>query len=189
MWCEKSGCKRAQISSGELLVAYFIFFLVLTLVITRWSETIKGIEESEDLYNLESVSVDIAEKLVRTRGVPSGWGIENVSVIGLAEEPRVLSPEKVLIFLDMMNDSAFNNPPCNDPTISNYECNKPILGIRKYDFYFTLRDINGSIIEIENKSGLTGREPPEDTEGLAVTRTAILNEEIVKVILILWYWG
>lgn len=189
MWCEKFRCRRAQVSSGELVVAYFIFFLVLALVITRWSETIGDIEESEGLYNLESVSVDIAEKLVRTRGVPSRWDIENVSVIGLAEEPRVLNPEKVLIFLDMMNDSAFNNPPCNDATISNYECNKPLLGIGKYDFYFTLKDINGSIMDVENKSGFAGREPPGDIEGLTVTRTAILNEQIARVILIIWHGG
>lgn len=189
MLCEKFKGKRAQVSSGELLIAYFIFFFVLALTITRWSSTVEKIEDSERLSDLEDASTDIAEKLVRTKGVPPGWGRENVTVIGLADEPRILNPEKILIFLDMMNDSAFNNPPCNDSEISDYECNKHLLGIVHYELYFTLNDINGSIMEIENRSCFTGREPSDDIEGIAATRTAILNNEIVRVTLILWYGG
>lgn len=176
--------KRAQVSSGELLVAYFIFFIVLTMAITIWSNTTEKIKSSERFYDLDDTTVDLAEKLVRTEGVPSGWGKENVTVIGLANEPRILGQEKVLEFLDMMNDSVFNPPICND---SNYECYKPKLGIGRYEFYFTLKDINGTTMEIENISCSTGKEPQNETEKLTATRTAILNNEIVRMILTLWY--
>ncbi|HDI72858.1 MAG TPA: hypothetical protein ENF58_01855 [Candidatus Altiarchaeales archaeon] len=179
--------KRAQVSSGELLMACFIFFLVLIMAITIWNNTTEKIKGSERFYDLEETAVDISEKLVRTGGIPSGWSKENVTVIGLANEPRVLDQGKILEFLDMMNDSAFNNPPCNDPGISNYECNKHILGIGKYEFYFTLEDINGTTIEIENISCYTGKEPQNETEKLTVTRTAILNNKIVRMVLTLWY--
>lgn len=184
MLSKKFKGKRAQVSSGELLMAYFIFFLVLTMAITIWSNTTEKIKGSERFYDLEETAVDLAEKLVRTGGVPSTWDKENVTVIGLANEPRVLDQGKVLEFLDMMNDSAYNNP-CTG--ISNYECNKPILGMGKYEFYFTLKDINGTTMEIENISCITGRAPIDEIEKLTVVRTAILEGGIVRVILTVWY--
>lgn len=184
MLSKNSNGKRAQISTGELLIAYFIFFIALTIAISIWSNTTEKIKYSERFYDLEETTVDIAEKLVRTEGVPSGWSKENVTVIGLANEPRILSQEKALEFLDMMNDSVFNNP-CT--VISNYECNKHILGVGKYEFFFNLTDINGTTLEIENRSYFTGKEPIDELEKLTLTRTAILNNEIVRMKLTLWY--
>jgi hypothetical protein len=186
-WREKLRGKRAQISNGDLLIAFFILFLALALVFSLWSTTTEKINDSELFYDLENTAVATAEKLVKTGGVPQGWGRENVTVIGLAGEPRILNPKKVLEFVDMMNDSAVGNPPCNDFTVSNYECSKHLLGIGKYNVYFTLTDINGTIIEIENISCVTGKGIGNETDKLTVTRTAILENEIVRAVLTLWY--
>ncbi len=167
--------KTAQVFSGEFLIAYFIFAIALVLVFYMWDTTIAEIMQSEHLCDLEDTSVDVAEKLIKTRGIPENWSLNDVDSIGLAGESRILDQEKVLKFLKMMNASN-----------SNYENNKYLLGIGKYNFYFKITDIEGDTIKINNLTCETGKVPVNETQMLTITRTAILNDEIVRTILTVW---
>lgn len=165
--------KRAQVFSGEFLLAYFVFSLALITSIYLWNSINSDIVESEQLYDMEEIAVNSAEKLVNTRGLPDNWSSgEAILSIGLVNESRFLDQGKILKFVEIMNDS-------------NYEDNKYLIGAGKYDFYFAITDTNGSIIRIGDQNISTGRFPVNWT-GLTPVRNAIFNNTIVQVRLIVW---
>ena len=186
--------RKAQASSTELLIAYFIFFLALTMAVVLWTDTTETINNRERLTDFEELSSNIAEKIIRTPGDPSNWTSDKVSVIGLAYEPRTLSPEKILAFIDLMNDSK---PSGACPGLSNYECNKHLLGVGKHNFYFALKetnwtaanwtDMNWTIMIMGNMNYTAGKYPVNDTEKITVKRTAILQGNITRMEFTLWH--
>lgn len=176
MELSKSSRKRAQVFSGEFLLAYFIFSLALVTTFYLWNNINSDILESERLYDMEEASVDITEKLVNTGGLPNDWNSAGqILSIGLANDSRILDHGKILKFIEIMNAST-----------SNYEDNKYLLGIGKYDFYLSITDINGSIIRIENRSLSTGKIPINDTYKITAVRTAIFNNTIIRMRLTVW---
>ncbi|MBN2250890.1 MAG: hypothetical protein JW724_02295 [Candidatus Altiarchaeota archaeon] len=190
MWSDKLNNKRAQSSAAEFLIGYFIFFLVLTLAIVLWSSTTSKIANSERLYEFEETCINVAEKLVKTRGVPQNWSREDVTVIGLAETPRTLSRDKLLEFLEIMNDTSSDvhlqsESACSG--LSNYECNKDMLGAGKYEFHFNLTDINGTTMQWKGVTYATGRMPVNNSQQIPVTRTAVLENEVAVIRMIFWY--
>jgi hypothetical protein len=186
--------RKAQASSAELLLAYFIFFLAVTMAVILWTDITGTINSRERLTEFEDLATNIAEKLVRTPGAPSNWTTNNVSVIGLAYEPRTLSPEKLLAFIDLMNDSK-PSPEC--PGLSNYECNKHLLGVGKHNFYLAVKetnwtdtswtDMNWTYVRIGGINCTAGKYPVNDVERITVKRTAILQGNVTRVEFTLWH--
>ena len=168
--------KRAQVFSGEFLIAYFIFSIALITTIYLWSNINSDMISSEHIYEMEETSVDTAEKLVNTGGLPDNWNSgDEILSIGLANESRILDRGKIVRFMEIMNASN-----------SNYEDNKYLLGIGKYDFYINITDINDSGAGMGNLSLLAGKLPVNETNKITVIRTAILDDEIVRVRLTVW---
>jgi hypothetical protein len=174
--------RRGQVVSWEFLLACTIFFFTLATAVTHWKSTTDKISESERFNVFDDTAVNVAEKLVRTRGVPENWPGQTVYVVGLADEPRMLNRSKVSAFLVLMNDSS--NDSCGD--ISNYKCNKNLLGVGKFDFYFNMTDINGTTIIINNMTCTAGQFPPPDVDQITIPRTGILDGGIVRIKLTLW---
>jgi hypothetical protein len=187
MWSKIIRDEKAQASSAEFLIGYLIFFLILTMAITLWVGTSTKIERSERLYDFEEVAAETAEKLVRTRGVPSEWGRENVTVIGLAGEPRMLEKSKIIEFVRIMNDSSdaiHLNGNCDG--ISNYECNKERLGIGRFNFYFILKNVTGGIEYVDGIPCAAGRPLANETQLVTITRTALIGGNITRMDLTVW---
>ncbi|RLI90509.1 MAG: hypothetical protein DRO89_05745 [Candidatus Altiarchaeales archaeon] len=186
---------KAQVLSGEFILASAIFLFVLTSIFLLWSTTTRNIAESEIMYEMDEVATNAIEKLIRTSGYPDDWEsippieIDNVSALGLATESRILDKEKVLKFLYIMSNTSSDNP-CNlssPETISNYECNKHFLGIGRYDFYLDITYLNGTIVNIKGKSCTTGLIPGNTEYMLTKRRNALLDGDIVKVTLTVFY--
>ena len=184
--------KKAQAFSTESIFAYIIFLVIFATIVFLWDQTTGKISQSEHFFEVEDLAIIITENLIRTKGFPENWTKYDylsddadkigVKVIGLAEESRVLDKEKVMAFIDMMN--ASNN---------NYTSHKWLLGLSKpkfrLEFYFEIADINGTIVNIDGKNCTTGKKPASDVDTIykfPVTRTAILDDEIVKVKLVAW---
>jgi len=172
--------RKGQGFSTEFLLAYLIFSLVLILAFYLWNTTTADIIESKNRYEIEDKAVDLAEKLLRTRGIPANWSLADVESIGLADDSRILNPEKILAFIILMNSSN-----------SNYENNKWLLGIGKYDFYFNMTDINGTTMIINgtllnDTLCATGKLPVNETSMITVPRVGILEDEIVKIRITVW---
>ncbi len=173
-----SGRRRGQGFSSEFLLAYLIFSLVLIFAFYLWNTTTAAIIESKNRYEIEERAVDSAEKLLRTRGIPADWSLSDVESIGLVDESRILNPGKVLNFVILMNSSN-----------QNYENNRWLLGIGKYDFYFNLTDINGTTVIINETLSSTGKKAVNETSMITVRRTGLLENEIVILRLTLWHGG
>lgn len=178
------GNKRGQVFSGELLLAYVIFTLVLIMVVYLWGNTIKGIFESEDMYDLETTAADVSENLMRTPGVPETWNKTTVQTVGLVNKSRILNEDKVLDFIDLM-DPTLNDNSC-EGGVSNYVCNKHLTGIGVYDFYFSMEYLNGSVISIKGQACTTGKQPENETKKVTMTRTGLLNTTIVQTKVMVW---
>jgi hypothetical protein len=182
---------KAQASSAELLLAYFIFGICLTIFVTLWTMTMEKINSGERFDDFETLAANIAEKLVRTPGYPSNWSKDNVIVVGLAGEPRMLEYAKVRSFIDIMNDSkASSNPNCSG--ITNYECNKDLLGVGKHDFYLELQYMNWDSgnwtkAAVGDINCTAGRLPINDVEKITIMRTALFQQNITRVMFTLWH--
>jgi len=180
--------RRAQVFSSELIIAYFIFSIVLVSVFFLWDTTTKNILRSERLHEMDKLATDAVEKLIRTSGYPEDWtdkSLDNISSIGLANESRILDQEKILKFIDLMDGSRYDNL-CNDITVSNYNCSRHLLGMKKYEFYFTMTDIDGNILNLEGQNCSTGNLPINEDYKIPIKRSAMLNDEIVKISFVVW---
>lgn len=176
---------RAQIFSGEFLLAYFVFMTVLVIALLMWYNTIKNLNDSESALFLEEKSVNAAEQLIKTGGVPENWSAYNVKSVGLVNESRILSPEKLARFVELMSDSRFDGL-CPNASISNYECKKYLLGLEMLDFYFNVSYGNGSFVWAQGSKAEAGRAPVNQTRLVTVERNALLGGEIVEVTLVVW---
>jgi len=183
--------RKAQVLSGEFILACVIFLFVLTSIFFLWNTTTRNIAESEISYEMDEVATNAIEKLVRTSGYPEDWenmSIDNVSALGLTTESRILDKEKVLKFLNITSNSTFDNPCIpDDPTISNYECNKHFLGLGRYDFYFDITYLNGTTVKVQGQNCTTGLIPGDVDYMLTKRRNALLNGDIVKITLTVFY--
>jgi len=180
--------RGAQVFSGEFIMAYFIFSIVLVSVFFLWDTTTKNILRSERLHEMDKLATDAVEKLIRTPGYPEDWTdkpLDNISSIGLANESRILDRGKVLRFLNLMDGSRYDNL-CNDITISNYNCSRYLLGMKKYEFYFTMTDIDDNILNLEGQNCSTGNPPVDADYLISIKRSAMLNDEIVKISFVVW---
>jgi len=181
---------KAQALSTESIFAYMIFLIVFTSIVFLWNSTTAKIAIADHNIEVQDLAMIITENLIRTGGSPENWteynylsadpGDIGVEVIGLAGTSRVLDQDKVIAFIDMMNSS--NN---------NYSSHKWLLGLSKprfsLEFYFKITDINGTTLNVGGRECVTGKQSPSTAIYMfPVTRTAILNEEIVKVAVVVW---
>ncbi len=178
--------RRAQVFSGEFLLAYFIFMVVLILCVLLWYNTTRDLTEAESYRIMEERSVDAAEQLVKTSGIPGNWNTSNIESVGLVNESRILSSEKIVGFVTLFDNSQYDGL-CNDISLSNYMCNRYLLGLGGYDFYYLITNLNGSNLTIGGVFPATGKAPQNQTRLLSVTRNALLDGEIVKTALTVWY--
>jgi hypothetical protein len=178
----KEAGPRGQLFSGEFLVSFLMFMAAFTLLMGMWDTSTKDLFTEESTNTMEEMTVGALENIVRTPGVPSDWGAENVTSIGLANDSRVLMPDKVKALAHYMADNA--SDLCTGGT--NYECNTHMLGIVGYQFHLNLTYLNGTTVIVNGTLAAAGRNPVNETNKLTVQRTAILNGEITRVYLTVW---
>ena len=184
--------KRGQAFSTESIFAYLIFLIVFSAVIFLWNQSTANIMQAEHYVEVQDLGMVITENLVRTKGIPENWTEGDylsedaddlyVEVIGLADESRILDEDKVIAFMDMMN---YTGAP------DNYTSHKWLLGLSKprfqLEFYFTITDLNSTVYNLSGRMLQTGRPPTENAiYEFPIVRTAILEDEIVKVTLVVW---
>jgi len=163
----------AQLFSGEFLLAVVVFMIAFSLTFILWSNSQVNVLSSEGIYEMEDIGNNVVEQLIRTKGIPENWTHENVKSIGLANQARILNPNKTIAFIYLMNSS-------------NYEYNKYLLGIGSYNFYLNLTDVNGTTIRINNVTLSTGMYPSNETRKLSIVRTSILDNSTVRIAFIIW---
>lgn len=177
----RAGNRKGQAISNDLIISVVIFLLALAIVLEMWGDAVSNIYESEELSDLERYSVEVSERLVRTPGIPGDWEINNVALIGLAnEEPRLLNSTKILKLVDLLD---------------NHYDNRSILGAKEYEIYFNMTYINDTDMSENQLSINNGTQditcaagilPAKDAQVLTTMRTSILNDTIVRIYFTVW---
>lgn len=116
---------RGQATLPDILLATFIFFLILAGMYSYTQNTQTVGQESIARRNLDGVTANVAEFIIKNPGIPSTWEYSNdinqVTQFGLAQKDRVLNPQKVVAFVNYGNLDYVNT--------------KSKLHIPQYEFY------------------------------------------------------
>ncbi|MFH0969855.1 MAG: hypothetical protein V1776_00105 [Candidatus Diapherotrites archaeon] len=165
MYCIFS--KKGQASMPDLLFSV-LFFLLLLAGFFYYSDSLQDASTSlADRRVLDATASNLAEFIIKNPGAPSNWehmgNLNSVEQIGLAQKDRVLSPEKVVAFVNYGN--------------LEYEQTKIALSLPYYDFYV---EFSGGI------SLSTGLAPGVNKNASVVQRLVTINGVETQVTLTLY---
>lgn len=129
--------KKSQIAVTDLFIALFMATIIIIIIMFAWNRYTIILNEESDYRELEIIAFQTADLLVKSNGEPQNWENSplNVEVIGLATEDRNLSLEKVDAFVNL-----------------SYNFTLRSLGLELYDFYFQLKDFNGTRLAEQGKT-------------------------------------
>lgn len=151
--------KTGQVWSLDFITSVVIFMTVLIPLFFLWSHANVQAQQQQVFDEVQTLTFSISESLVRTKGLPEGWDVSSVNQIGLASEENMLNTTKVTNFLTMGS--------------TEYNRTKGIL-TGGYDFFFDLKDLNGS------SHGTIGSKPPGKMV-IPIQRYCLYNGRITKL--------
>ncbi len=125
MMQKKVCAQRGQATLPDVLLATFIFLLILVGLYSYAQNVLLSSEETLERRSLDVVTANTAEFILKNPGLPTNWeelnDISLVTQFGLAQKDRVLDQDKVVAFVNYGNLS--------------YAETKTKLNIPQYDFY------------------------------------------------------
>lgn len=167
---------KGQLFSGDIAIAMMVFLFSLAMVFFLWNDVTDDINRAENLRRMEKIGSEAIEQLIRTPGIPEDWNYFTVEVPGLASDDRVINESKALAFIDLMDST----------NSTHYSANVHKMGLAEYDFYLNVTDLQGDVVTVGDVEFIAGEAPSGETDSIAMFRTAIFNETIVRVNFIMW---
>jgi hypothetical protein len=159
--------RKAQIWTLDFAMSVLIFASALLSVMFAWNYVSSSAQANEEMKSMQLKVLTISDSLIRTPGSPPDWDSSGVEAFGLASSENVLDPAKVTEFIAMSE--------------ANYSMVRALLGITAYEFYFEVRDINGTVL-----GNTTAPVSPLATLAVPTERYCLWNDRIVKVKFVLW---
>ena len=156
--------KKGQLWTLDMTLSLLIFFSALLSALFAWNYMSAETVENREFKELQLKAFEITDSLIRTPGIPSDWNDSTVQVIGLAYSDNIIEGNKVNEFVGMNHDKA-----------------RSMLSINPYDFYFEVKDINGTVYE-NTTVPLSG----SASTIVPIERYAVYNNRIVKVKMFFW---
>lgn len=148
--------RRAQATMPDILMATFLFLLILVGIVTYAQNTQNATQETVGRRTLDNVTSNIAEFIIKNPGSPTNWeqmnDISQVVQFGLAQKDRVLDSQKVVAFINYSN--------------SNYTEVKYLLAIPAYEFHISFS--GGATLS-------AGQSPPANRPISVVHRLVTIN--------------
>lgn len=190
-----NGKNKAQFFSVDITVAILVFISILIASSLYWDYSTEKIKLAEKRGNIQLAAKNVLSNLIETEGNPSNWhnisendfNTTTVDSIGLAKSysynnsninNRALGLTKYGAWvLDKDKIYALYN------RTSKYEDVKKILGISHYEYELKISVWNGVFYFLQYSAGNT---PHNATNIVRVDRYALLNDEWVKVNLLVW---
>ncbi|MDP1694982.1 MAG: hypothetical protein Q8L34_05580 [Candidatus Woesearchaeota archaeon] len=125
--------RNGQAAVTDLFIAISVFIILITITTLTWNLYNIRLTSRFDYDDMMLRGFQVSDLLVKSKGIPPDWHINyNTAlpqVIGLADNERVLSPEKV---------DAFKALSDSDPAAI-----KNALNINLYNYYFVIRNQTG----------------------------------------------
>ena len=156
--------RKAQLWSLDMAFSLLIFFSAMLAAVFAWNYISLDTAQSQQLREMQLKALSLSDSLIRTPGIPGDWNMTTVSVIGLASNDNVLDEGKVNEFVNMSHTLA-----------------RTLLDIRPYDFYFEVRDINGTVYKNSTIPISAG-----SSVVVPANRYALYAGRIVNVMFVLW---
>lgn len=156
--------RKAQIASIDLFIAITIFLLLAAATIYTWNLYTARLNENLEYEKMQLIVFQITDLLVKNPGYPSAWeeNPTNLEVIGMAQDDRILSQDKITAFTKL-----------------NYDTSKEKFNIELYDYKFRIKDLSNNMIQ-ESGQNFTG-----DTS-IVIERYVLLNNEKRIMEFMLW---
>ncbi|MBU4501733.1 MAG: hypothetical protein KKA79_04020 [Nanoarchaeota archaeon] len=156
--------RKAQLASVDLFIAITVFLILITATIYTWNLYNIRFNENLEYEKMELVAFQITDLLVKNPGHPTGWEENslNVGVIGLAQDDRILSQDKITAFVNF-----------------DYNTTKEKFKIMSYDYKFRVKDLSDNVLQ-ESGLDFTG-----DTS-IVLERYVLLNNEKAIMEFTLW---
>ena len=153
---DKKFSQRAQATMPDILMATFLFLLILVGIVTYAQNTQHAAQETINRRSLDNVTSNIAEFIIKNPGSPTNWeqtsDINQVIQFGLAQKDRVLDSQKVVVFTNYTN--------------TDYTSVKRLLAIPSYEFHVSFA--GGATLS-------AGQLPPADRPISVVHRLVTIN--------------
>src|SRR3989344_3261884 len=123
---------KAQISTFDFYAALMIATVLITLIIVSLNNYSVKLAQNQDANEMLLESLQISDSFVKTFGNPTSWeeDIETLNYIGLAEDDRILSENKVAQFANFSYDLTKQH-------------------IKYYDYYFRILNYSGEELVIQ----------------------------------------
>ena len=110
-----------------------MFIILITIITLTWNLYNIRLTSRFDYDEMMLKGFQVSDLLVKSKGVPADWHITYnttpVQVIGLSDNERILSPERVDAFKDLSD--------------RNSQAIKDALKINLYNYYFVIRNQTG----------------------------------------------
>jgi len=156
--------RKAQIASVDLFIAITVFLVLVAATIYTWNLYTTRLNENLEYEKMQLIAFQITDLLVKNPGSPSGWEEtpNSAGVIGLAQDDRVLSQDKITAFVNL-----------------DYDLSKEKFNIELYDYKFRIKDRSNNVLQ-ESGQDFTG------DIAIAVERYVLLNDEKTIMEFMLW---
>jgi hypothetical protein len=153
---------KAQLWSMDFMISIIIMIMVLVPAFMLWQSSISEAGQQKKMMTAETDALSITDGMIATPGVPSDWNSSTVVTVGFANEKNIFDGTK----LDNFNATSYSR----------------LRTMFAHDFYFELRDVNGTIYYTK------GTKPPSTIDNvIQVQRRGLYNERIVIMDFALWY--
>jgi hypothetical protein len=164
---------KAQAWSFDFMASITVFFFMVAVLLFTWQYVTYQNDELALINNMENSAITISETLIRTQGYPQEWNDTNVQIIGLAVEENVLDETKLVSFVLM-----------------DYNYSKFLLGITGLEYYFRVKQLNGSIAQSGGMNLESGIDPtgfPRTSVIVPVERSVLFDSRVALVDFMLWF--
>ncbi len=153
--------RHGQIWSMDFTASVVILMIIIIPALFLWYNASMESTEQRNLLRAEKQVLIMTDLMMTTPGVPPSWNNTTVISVGLAAEKNILEYQKLF---------EFNR--------TDYQKLKTIFG---YDFYFELKDINGTVYFTK------GQQPSIQNTTIPVVRRGLYNDRIVRLDFTLCY--
>jgi hypothetical protein len=126
---------RAELFSSDFMISMFIFLSALLIIVFYYQNLQTDVYENSNRNDMMSKAIKVASLLAESSGYPQYWNSTNVQVIGLYDSGKFN-----LTKLEYLINNTTSYP-------ATYQTVKTMLGTGVYNFFLSLKNTTGDIIE------------------------------------------
>ncbi len=159
---------RGQLFSMDLLFAFTVFLFALTYSVIFANQLALRVESIDSFNHRQDLARTAMNAFLADSGRPANWAalsdLNAADSLGLVSSRNDLSPAKLQGLIDL--------------NATSYDPMKKLLGLSRYDFEFTVNDLNGTVIaSVDTCTGLNSdtvfASPDSNSNTVSINRLAL----------------